>query len=181
MVHFLIGTAKKAIEEYVKNGKKISIKDYLEEYNKKRGVFVTIYKKNPKSLRGCIGFPYPNLPLIEALIEAAISTCNDPRFPPLSEDELNQITIELSILTEPELIKVKDPREYLEKIEIGKDGLIIKRGVFSGLLLPQVAVEQEWSVEQFLENICLKAGLTIDSWMDENSKIYKFQAEIIHE
>ena len=119
--------------------------------------------------------------MIEALIEAAISVCNDPRFPPLSEDELNQITIELSILTEPELIKVKDPREYLEKIEIGKDGLIIKRGVFSGLLLPQVAVEQEWSVEQFLENICLKAGLTIDSWMDENSKIYKFQAEIIHE
>ena len=181
MTHFLIQTARRAIKQYVKNGKKISVNNYLEKYNNKRGVFVTIYKKNPKSLRGCIGFPYPSFPLIEALIEAAISACNDPRFPPLSEDELDQITIEISILTEPKLINVKDPKEYLKKIEIGKDGLIIKKGVFSGLLLPQVAVEQKWNVEQFLENICLKAGLTIDSWMDETSKIYKFQAEIIHE
>lgn len=182
MTHFLIETARKAIEEHVRNGKKLPVPDNCpDEYTKKRGVFVTINKKEPKTLRGCIGFPYPDLPLIEALINAAIHACNDPRFPPLKENELDKITIELSILNEPELIKIKNPREYLEKIDVGKDGLIIKSDSFSGLLLPQVPVEQKWGVEEFLENLCLKAGLTIDEWMDENCKIYKFQAEILHE
>lgn len=182
MNSFLIKTTKRAIENFVKTGKKIPIpKDCPEEYRKKMGVFVTIYKKNPKRLRGCIGFPHPQLPLIEALIEAAINSCKDPRFPPLSEYELEEITIEISVLTEPELIEVKNPKEYLEKVEIGRDGLIIRNGFYSGLLLPQVAVEHKWNAEEFLKHLCLKAGLTIDSWLDSNSRIYRFQAKIIHE
>ncbi len=183
MSHFLIETSRKAIEEYVRNGKRLAIPKCDEAYRKKRGVFVTIYKKSPKRLRGCIGFPYPSLPLIDALIEASISACNDPRFPPLSERELDDIEIELSVLTDPELIRIRfsNPREYLKEIKIGKDGLIIKNGPYSGLLLPQVASENGWKVEEFLENLCLKAGMTVDAWMDKKSKIFKFQAEIIGE
>ena len=79
------------------------------------------------------------------------------------------------------LIEVKNPREYPEKIEVGKDGLIIENGPWKGLLLPQVAVEFKWDAREFLENLCLKAGLTPDCWLDRNARIWKFQAEIFAE
>lgn len=182
MKHFLIQVARKTIENFVKTGEKNSVPtNYPEEYKKKGGVFVTIYKKKPKRLRGCIGFPYPQLTIIEGVIEASVHASQDPRFEPLSKEDLDDINIEISILTEPELIQINDPKKYLEKIDIGKDGLILKNDFNSGLLLPQVPVEQNWSVEEFLENLCLKAGLTIDAWMDSKCKIYKFQTKIIHE
>jgi len=181
MEDFILKLVRESIESFVKTGKKIPVpENYPEELNEKRGVFVTIYKK-PNKLRGCIGFPYPQIPLIQGLIEASSAACRDPRFKPLKEKELHDIFIEVSVLTEPELIKVENPREYLDKIKIGIDGLIIKRGIHSGLLLPQVPVELGWRTEDFLENLCMKAGLTIDSWLDSHSQIYKFEARVIKE
>lgn len=179
---FILNLARSAIEKVVKEKKKIPVPEkFPKELKEKTGVFVTIYKRvgPAKELRGCIGWPYPEKPLIEKIIESSIDASKDPRFAPLREEELKDIEIEISILTEPKLIEVKNPKEYLKKIEIGKDGLIIKKGIFGGLLLPQVAEEHGWNAEEYLENLCYKAGLLADSWLDPSAKIYKFQAEII--
>jgi AmmeMemoRadiSam system protein A len=174
MKQFCLNLAKQTIEEFVRNNNMIKPENYPEELSQKRGVFVTIHKNG--QLRGCIGFPYPDKSLLEAIIQASISVCRDPRFPPLESEELNDISIEISILTEPELIEINDSKEYLEKIQIGKHGLIIKNDFYSALLLPQVPVEKKWDVKSFLENLSLKAGLPKDAW--KTSKIYFFEAEI---
>ncbi len=178
MREFVLKLARQAIEFYVKTGKRIDVPtDFPEELKEKRGVFVTLYKKS--MLRGCIGIPYPQKPLIEGLIEASCMACKDPRFKPVEKDELKDIRIEVSILTEPVLIENK--KNYKKEIELGRHGLILRNGAFSGLLLPKVPIEQGWNLEQYLENLCYKAELTTDSWLDSQSKIYKFRAETFSE
>jgi uncharacterized protein (TIGR00296 family) len=179
MKDFILKLARETIETYVTNGKKIVIpKDYPEEMNEERGVFVTLYERRNRELRGCMGIPYPEMSLIEALIEASVCVCTDPRFPQLSKEELKNIFIEVSILTKPEPVKAKDIKK---EVKIGKHGLIIKKGFQGGLFLPQVPVEQNWSMDEYLENLCYKAGLTADSWLDPDCKLYKFETEIFKE
>lgn len=186
---FLVKLSRRAVEEYLVRGVQIKPPENTpEKLWGKMGVFVTINKllesggRRVKRLRGCIGFPLPVMPLVEATIEAAISAAtSDPRFPPLKIKELDSVIFEVSVLTVPQLIKVKNPREYPSKIKIGVDGLIVERGFFKGLLLPQVAVEWDWSPEEFLSHCCMKAGLMPDAWLDEDTRIYKFQAEIFEE
>jgi hypothetical protein len=177
----LIKLARSTVEKHFEN--KFSLEKTNEKIlNDKRGVFVTIETYPEKNLRGCIGFPYPNLKLYEAVQRAAISSAfEDPRFPQLENQELEKIVFEISIMTEPELVKVKNPKEYSKKIEKGKDGLILQNGPCSGLLLPQVCTQFNWSVEEFLENLCHKSGLTPDHIHDKNTKIWKFQCQIFSE
>ncbi len=151
------------------------------EFEKNTGVFVTINRYPSLELRGCIGYPEPVYPLKEAIVKAAYGATRDPRFNPLSGEELDEVVVEVSILTPPSLIKVKDPKEYLKKVKIGRDGLIAERGPYRGLLLPQVPVEWNWEVEEFLSQTCMKAGLTPDAWLEKSSKFYAFQAEIFSE
>ncbi len=175
MKDFILRLARNAIETYVKTGKKIPIpKEYPKGMDEKRGVFVTVYKR--KELRGCIGLPYPDMPLIQGLIEASVEVCKDPRFPLLSESELKEISIEVSVLTKPVSIK-----NVKKEVKIGKDGLIIRQGFQGGLFLPKVPVEQGWNLEEYLENLCYKAGLTADAWLDPDCKLYKFEAEVFSE
>ncbi|MFQ5888013.1 MAG: TIGR00296 family protein, partial [Candidatus Hydrothermarchaeales archaeon] len=138
----LLKLSRRAISEYLKHGKVIKApEDVKEELKEKRGVFVTLTTYPDKRLRGCIGFPEPIKPLIEAVIEAAISSATrDPRFHPVSLQELPHITVEVTVLTPPDTIDAKTPEETLEKIEIGRHGLIIEKGMCRGLLLPQVPV-----------------------------------------
>jgi uncharacterized protein (TIGR00296 family) len=182
---FLVELARKAVEEYLKSRKRISASENIsEKLLQPCGVFVTIntIRDGEKELRGCIGYPYPTTPLVQAVIESAISSATqDPRFYPLSLSELDNVVFEVSVLTPPQLIEVKKPSEYLPKIMVGKDGLIVERGMFKGLLLPQVPVEWEWDEEEFLCQCCTKAGLPPDCWLLENTKIYKFQAIIFEE
>lgn len=186
---FLIKLARKAVEEYLTKGIEIQLPINIpEKFKVKRGVFVTINKLRfeggvrNRILRGCIGYPYPTNPLIEALIDAAISAATaDPRFKPLKSNELKEVVFEVSVLTEPELIRVSSPTMYPQMIRIGLDGLIVKKGWFSGLLLPQVAVEWNWDAEEFLSNCCIKAGLPPDAWLDKDIQVYRFQAEIFEE
>ncbi|MGF7118769.1 TIGR00296 family protein [Methanobacterium oryzae] len=177
----LIRLARKSIESYVKNKSLIDIpEDTPETLKENMGVFTTLNKNG--MLRGCIGYPEPIKPLINALVEVAVSAAvNDPRFPPVSESELDDLEIEVSVLTKPELIEVEKPEQYMDKIKIGEDGLIIERGPYRGLLLPQVAVELGWNVEEFLYNTCVKAGLTADCWLFKDVKIYKFSSQIFNE
>ena len=183
---FLVKLARRAVEEYLKYGKIIKPPENTpKKLVEKCGVFVTINKveaNGTKSLRGCIGFPYPTTPLVKAVIQSAISSATeDPRFPPLSVEELNNVVFEVSVLTPPEIIKVGKPSDYPKAIKVGRDGLIIEKGFFKGLLLPQVPVEWGWNEEEFLCQCCIKAGLPPDCWLMEGTKVYKFQAIIFHE
>lgn len=174
----LIRLARDSIADYYLK-RTTDLKEY-GEFSNKQGVFVTITKED--KLRGCIGFPEPVSPLNKAIVEAARAAAfQDPRFKPLKQDEFTQIAIEISVLTTPQLIRVRKPEEYRKEIKIGKDGLIIRAGPYSALLLPQVAVEYGWDVDTFLQQVCMKAGLAMNSWENVNYQVYKFQAEIFKE
>ncbi|MCP8310896.1 MAG: TIGR00296 family protein [Candidatus Methylarchaceae archaeon HK01B] len=181
----LVKIARDAIETFVRESKRIRLpKDLPEKLYEKSGVFVTINKFDgcERQLRGCIGHPYPDEPLIEAVIDSGIAAAvEDPRFEPLSVDELDEAAIEVSVLTPPEIITVISPKEYPSKIEVGEDGLIVRWPRGSGLLLPQVPVEYNWDVREFLSHTCMKAGATPDTWLSPDTKIYKFQAIIFEE
>jgi uncharacterized protein (TIGR00296 family) len=151
------------------------------KFNEKSGVFVTLNTWPEQELRGCIGYPQPVLPLVKALIKAAEESTGDPRFPALRKDELDHVVVEVTILTPPELIQVKKTRDYVKEVSIGTHGLIAAQGMLRGLLLPQVPVEWNWDTEEFLAQTCMKAGLTPDAWLDEDTKIYRFRGEIFAE
>ena len=172
--------ARDVIESHVKN-LELPLLQPKEFFNEKQGVFVTIHTFPGHDLRGCIGIPEPIMSLKNAITESAKSATRDPRFNPLREEELNNIIIEVTILTKPELIKANKPEDYLSNIEIGRDGLIVEQGFFKGLLLPQVPVEQDWNKEEFLSHTCMKAGLLPDSWFDKDIKIFKFSGQIFTE
>jgi len=183
----LINFVRKNIETYLETGKRIQIPDELKEkFNTKCGAFVTLNKHesggNP--LRGCIGYIEPEYELCDVLHRVSVNAaCEDPRFPSVRPEEMDNIVIEISILTPPELIEVEDPKDYINKVEIGKDGLIIEKGMRRGLLLPQVPVEhgRDWDPKTFLEQTCQKAWLSTDCWKNKNIKIFTFQAILFEE
>jgi len=177
----LVKTARNAVTEFLSNGNRMKLESDLEEkFSFNSGVFVTL--NNPDGLRGCIGFPMPEKKLSHAIIEGAIAAATeDPRFPSVKINELNDIVFEVTVLTPPVEIDVSDPMEYLKKIKVGRDGLIIRHSFSSGLLLPQVPVEYNWNVEEFLQHTCEKAGLSRDTWKNESVKIEKFEGIIFKE
>jgi uncharacterized protein len=180
----LVRLARTAVQKYLEESVFISSNN-CKTLSQKMGVFVTLNhlnSKNEKSLRGCIGFPLPEKELNQAVVEAAIAAATqDPRFPPIDRTELGNIIFEISLLTTPEEIKVQNPKDYPNQIKIGKDGLILKWRHGSGLLLPQVPVELKWDVDEYLANICYKAGALPDTWLMPESKLYKFQALVYKE
>ena len=175
-----VNYARKVVEQKVK-GDKTHPSDLKGVFNEKQGAFVTIHTHPDHDLRGCIGVPLPMMSLKEAITEGARSATRDPRFPPLGENELDNIIIEVTILSKPEVINVNKPQEYPNNIEIGRDGLIVEQGFYKGLLLPQVPVEQGWDKEEFLSNTCMKAGLLPDAWFDNSTKISRFSGQIFTE
>ncbi len=136
-----------------------------------RGAFVSIYKQG--MLRGCIGSLHGEGSLVHTVQEMAQAAAfRDPRFTPVTPDELDYLEIELSVLTP--FRQVQDP----EHIVVGRDGLLVTRGSHSGLLLPQVASERDWDRLTFLQETCRKAGLSPDAWQDEQTTIYAFSADV---
>lgn len=174
-----VRVARKAVDAEVLD-REPEMLDLPEAFSERRGAFVTLETYPDHELRGCIGYPEPVYSLGSALIRAARGACHDPRFPPLARDELDQIVVEVSVLTPPEEIRC-DRRKLPEVIEVGRDGLILERGPFRGLLLPQVPVEWRWDAETFLCQTCLKAGLTPDQWLDPRTRVLRFQAEVFAE
>lgn len=154
-----------------------------KKFQEKSGVFVSLHLDN--DLRGCIGFPNPIMPLYKAVIEAAKAAAfEDPRFLPLTPDEMKKVNIEITVLTKPKMIENKEqkkPADIIKEIELGKDGLILEYSGFSGILLPQVPINEHWTTEQFLENLCLKAGVSKKSWENKTCRLFKFQAQIFSE
>ena len=176
----LIQIARQELEAYFKN-QEIEKWD-VSGFNKKLGVFVSLHSYPDKKLRGCIGFPIAQMPLWESVREAAKAAAfEDPRFLPLTKEELSSIVIEISVLTKPSQIKKKKSEDIAKEVEIGKDGLILEHSGYSGLLLPQVPVEQKWDAEHFLQELGMKAGVSPQTWKNPSCRIYKFQAQIFSE
>lgn len=137
-----------------------------------RGAFVTLEVAD--SLRGCIGRPYPTQPAYRAIYESAIGAASDdPRFRPVTEDELSAITVEVSLLSEPEPISPS-----VDDVEVGRHGLIVDAGEREGLLLPQVAVDRDWDPETFLAETCRKARLDGDCWRETGVSVERFTASV---
>ncbi len=177
----LVKTARLIVTEYLKNRSKIKLDQSFESnFSFKSGVFVTL--NTGMGLRGCVGFPLPDKKLYNALSEAVIAAATeDPRFPPVNVDELDQITFEVTVLTPPEVIHISDTMEYPSKIKVGRDGLIVKHGFSSGLLLPQVSVEYGWTEEEFLSHTCEKAGLPENCWKEKETQVQKFEGIVFKE
>jgi hypothetical protein len=170
----LLRIARKTIENHL-SGKKVP--DFkMEEgaLTEKQGAFVTLTKDG--KLRGCIGMIRAVKPLYEAVRDMAVEAATgDPRFPPVTKSELKYIRIEISALSK--MRRVKD----ISEITVGRDGLYLIKGGNSGLLLPQVPVEWGWDRDEFLKEVCLKAGLPEDAWKSPDAMLYRFSADVFHE
>jgi uncharacterized protein (TIGR00296 family) len=171
--------ARQAFAGYTENKKIIEPQGLAPIFEEKRGVFVTLHEDG--ELRGCIGYPQPIMPLGKAIVDSAINACSrDPRFPCVQPNELKRIEVEVTILTQPE--PYTEPKEKLpERVLVGRDGLIVSKGPFSGLLLPQVASEWGFDSREFLSQTCVKAGLPPDAWLDEDTQVQHFEAQIFAE
>ncbi|PJA20493.1 MAG: TIGR00296 family protein [Candidatus Diapherotrites archaeon CG_4_10_14_0_2_um_filter_31_5] len=175
----LIELARKSIKYFFAT-ETIMKDNHQEKFSEKQGVFVSLHDEF-RELRGCIGFPFPVMPLWNAVIDTSVSAAfKDPRFNPLKIEELDKVKLEISVLSVPEEIKEKKEL-ILKKIKIGENGLIIKMHGNSGLLLPQVATEWKYNSKEFLEQTCVKAGLDKQDWKKKECKILKFQAQIFKE
>ena len=151
-------------------------------FREPRGVFVTLKRHPSGELRGCIGYPLPHLPLAEAIARAAVAAAtDDPRFPPVTEKEIDRLTIEVSVLTVPVPLAGTTPEAMVAEVTIGRDGLIVEGRGTSGLLLPQVGPEQGWTSEELLDGTCEKAGLPAGAWRDPRVRVRRFEAEVFAE
>jgi uncharacterized protein len=182
---FLVILARNAVKQYLTDRKRIQPPaDTPRKLSERCGIFVTIntIRLGEQQLRGCIGYPYPTNPLVEAVIDSAIQAATgDPRFPSMSAKELPDVVFEVSVLTPPELVETSNPKEYVSKFKVGEHGLIVERGPYKGLLLPQVPVEWGWCEEEFLCQCCMKAGLPPDTWLTKGTRIYRFKGIVFEE
>ena len=175
---FLLSLARNTLETCTKTSltpkldpAKYELTPRLKE---KYGVFVTLKKYG--ELRGCIGHIIPRTSLFQGVIENTInSSSRDWRFSPVDAIEVSDITIEISVLSQPK--KIHGPDEFM----VGKEGVIIRKGPASAIFLPQVAVEQGWDRAETLCHLCQKAGLSHDAWKDGGMEFYVFTADVFHE
>ena len=146
----------------------------IPELREKRGVFVTLHKNG--ELRGCIGYIRAYNSLAESVAQMARSAAfSDPRFAPVRENELPNLRIEISVLSELE------PVEDVSEILIGRDGLLLDHPLGSGVFLPQVPVEWNWDLQTYLVQLCRKAGVHKRAWEDNEALLYRFTAEVFAE
>ncbi len=196
----LLEIARQTLKTYIKERKITKFSEDDPELLKSYGAFVTLRNFTPnrpasrqggarsglgakskphdeESLRGCIGHIVSSEPLYQTVRDMAIaSSTQDPRFPPVTESELKDIKIEISVLSQPRKIK------NVKEIELGIHGVIVRKGFNQGVFLPQVAEETGWKKEEFLSCLCShKAGLPPDAWKDKDTNIYIFEAEVFEE
>jgi AmmeMemoRadiSam system protein A len=169
---FLLDVARKTIVARAGDDKQPAFASDNPKLNCNCGAFVTLKKKNG-ALRGCIGHVEAHGPLLPCVSDMAVACCSrDPRFSPVTTDELSDLDLEISVLTPLEEIR------RAEEVCIGLHGLMIKKGSASGLLLPQVASEHGWKRERFVEETCRKAGLGAGAWKEPEARLFTFSAQV---
>ncbi|MEM1619813.1 MAG: TIGR00296 family protein [Fervidicoccaceae archaeon] len=179
---YLVKVARQVVERFFL-GERPKLERGPEKLRRPGAAFVTIEKlsKRGKELRGCVGFVEPARPLEDAVTEAALAAAfEDPRFPPLKFSELPLSVFEVTVLSRLSILP-GEPEERPKKVEVGRMGLVVKHGIFSGLLLPQVPVEHGWDAETFLSYTCLKAGMRADCWKRREVEVYYFTGRIFAE
>jgi AmmeMemoRadiSam system protein A len=174
--HALLILARESILHKLENKKNNIFNRKEKIFLQCAGAFVTLHTKEG-DLRGCIGNMVSDEPLYKTIIEMSRAAAfNDPRFAPITLTELKDIIIEISVLSPLEKVK------HISEIKLGKHGVLVRKGSFSGVFLPQVAVETGWSLDEFMNNLCVeKAGLPENAWKDKNIDIYIFTVEIMSE
>ena len=178
---YLLTLARKTLIQYmtgkpIQELEKTKLSPALIE---KRGCFVTLEKKG--NLRGCIGYIQPVKSLCECVMENAVNAATqDPRFPEVNFDELNAITIEISALTVPEPLEIKNRKTFLQVLVPGRDGVILSNGWKKSTFLPQVW-EHFADKESFLNALCEKGGMPRGCWEDEDTEILTYHAEVFKE
>jgi uncharacterized protein (TIGR00296 family) len=176
--------ARETLEAHVRGTAPPQARSLPGVFAEKRGVFVTLNRlaSGAKTLRGCMGYPGPVKPLGEAIRDVTVYASEDPRFPhPVLPEELDELVVEVSVLTLPEELKAPKRSGLPSMIRLGVDGVIVSDGLNSGLFLPQVATEQGWDQETYLSEACLKAGLPPAAWLDPGTTVEVFQAEVFGE
>jgi AmmeMemoRadiSam system protein A len=169
----LVEIARRAIASAILDKRIPDFPPYPAALSERKGAFVSLYRGG--NLRGCVGQVENPGPLADVVARAAISAAlHDSRFPPIGAGELATLEIEISVLSAPERI-------LPDAIVAGRHGLLVVRGSFRGLLLPQVATERKWSGQRLLEETCIKAGLARDSWRDPATEVFGFTAEVFSE
>ncbi len=170
----LLRLARDTITTYLQERTVLPYHTTNPHFLRQGGAFVTLKKHG--DLRGCIGYIVSDKPIYETIQEVAISAAvQDPRFPAVRLQEMEELTVEISLLSPMHLVTDTD------RIVVGQHGLLIRRGYHQGLLLPQVAPEQGWDREEFLEGVCYKAGLSPNAWRDPATELYSFTAEVFGE
>ena len=167
----LLRLARRSILDYVEHGTYPEIPTGSGAMLRPRAAFVTLRHRETGTLRGCVGQVSARGPLADAVIRMAVAAATeDPRFPPVQREELAQLRIEISALTPMEPISP-------DVVEVSRHGLLLRWQGRSGLLLPQVAVDQGWSREEFLTGLCRKAGVPDGTWLDDGAELLGFEAE----
>jgi len=178
---YLLGVARETIKNRLSNMEEPQIdrKEIPEKFQERLCTFVTVTIED--NLRGCIGHIIPRESLIEGIKENAINAAfKDPRFHPLTKEEFDRIEIEISILTSPQELDYVDAEDLLKKLRPGIDGVILKKGFYEATFLPQVW-DQLPKKEEFLSQLCLKAGLSANSWKTEKLQVSTYQVQAFEE
>jgi AmmeMemoRadiSam system protein A len=175
---FLVRLARRAVETWFRERRKVRPPAETPPRLLRPGaafVTITVYHTyEHRELRGCIGYVQPVKSLVETVIDVALEAAfNDPRFPPMEERELPRVTFEVSVLSPLEPLPRK-PEDRLRAVKPGVHGLVARRGVLQGLLLPEVPVEYIWDAETFLAETCVKAGMPPHCWLDEDTEFYSY-------
>ncbi|MDY0002849.1 MAG: AmmeMemoRadiSam system protein A [Polyangia bacterium] len=171
----LLGLARASLRGYLRSGRRPADPPRSERLREPAGAFVTL-KTGRGGLRGCIGTFSAASPLFQAVSEMAVAAgTRDPRFPPVTLEELDGLHMEISVLSPREVLR--DP----SAVEVGVHGLCISLGYHHGVLLPQVPVEQGWDRETFLAHLSMKAGLPADAWKDPEARLETFTAQVFGE
>ncbi len=179
----LVRLARRAVEEYLRSGKVLELPEVEEKLLAKGMTFTTIRKilGGDLVLRGCIGYLVPIEPLARNVVTTALAAAfEDPRFEPVSLEELDQLVFEVSVLSVPQDVKARG-RERAREVRVGQDGLVVEYRIYKGVLLPEVPVEYCWDAETFLSETCVKAGLDPDCWLSDRVRVKKFVARVFRE
>lgn len=167
----LLRLARETLRDYLRGGELREPPSEPAALVEPRATFVTLWEGDSGDLRGCRGEPTARRPLAESVVQMAIAAAtDDPRFPPVTIEELADLRIEISALTPLQPIR---PGE----VEVGRHGLMIIKGARSGLLLPHVPVRYGWDREKFLIWTCRKAGLPDDAWQEADAALFGFETE----
>ncbi len=180
----LVKLARGTVESYLRGNAQPAVPSSNQRLFEPQGVFVSLLDvERDRAIRGCMGAPFPDRPLFGQVARVAVEAAvMDPRFDPVDLDEFRKkIVLEVTILTSPDEVVAKNFAEFEDNIVVGRDGLIVEGLGSRGLLLPQVAVEQEFDTEEFLSQCCLKAALPPDAWVSGIARVWRFQAQIFSE